>query len=217
MQDVRIRIGIAAILSGAAFFTIEGALAAFIWWLIFSHPLKVLKKIRVVFPIIIMIVFFSIIMEITGGGGLAYSIRMIIILLIGMWLYCEHQTGEFLHLGTWLFGDRAGFELGMLAEMAMQSLDILSSDFLQIRQAQELKGVRWGVRSLIPTGIILVHGTLRRADDAAELMAVRGYTRGGTFCPEFTTTMRDILGGLFALCMVIISFVPASEFFILYR
>jgi energy-coupling factor transporter transmembrane protein EcfT len=217
MQDVRIRIGVAAILSGAAFFTIEGALAAFIWWLVFSHPLEVLKRMRVVFPVVIMIVFFSIIMEMTGGGGFSYSIRMIVILLIGMWLYCEYHKGEFLHLGTWMFGDRAGFELGMLAEMGMQSLDMLSSDFVHIRQAQELKGVRLGVRSLIPTGIILVQGTLRRANDAAELMAVRGYTRGGTFCPEFSTTTRDILEGLFALCMVIISFIPASEFFILYR
>jgi hypothetical protein len=217
MQDVRIRVVTAAILSGAAFFTIEGALAALIWWLVFSHPLEVLKRIRVVFPVVIMIVFFSIIMEITGGGGFSYSIRMIVILLIGMWLYCEHQKEEFLHLGTWLFGDRAGFELGMLAEMGMQSLDILSSDFGQIRQAQALKGVHRGVRSLIPTGLILVQGTLRRADEAAELMAVRGYTRGGTFSPEFSTTMRDILEGLFALCMVIISFIPASEFFILYR
>jgi energy-coupling factor transport system permease protein len=164
-----------------------------------------------------MIVFFSIIMEMTGGGGFSYSIRMIVILLIGMWLYNEHHKGEFLHLGTWLFGDRAGFELGLLAEMGMESLDMLSSDFVQIRQAQELKGVHRGVQSLIPTGIILVHGTLRRADDAAELMAVRGYTRGGTFCPEFNTTTRDILEGLIALCMVIISFIPASEFFILYR
>jgi hypothetical protein len=217
MQDVRIRIGIAAVLSAAAFFTIEGAVAAFIWWLAFSHPLAVLKRIRVVFPIIIMIFFFSIIVEITGGGGLSYFIRMIVILVIGMWLYCEHRNGEFLHLGTWLFGDRAGFELGMLAEMGMQSLDILSSDFLQIRQAQELKGVRRGIRTLIPTGIILIHGTLHRAEDAAELMAVRGYTSGGTFCPKFSTTTRDILGALFALCMVIISFIPASEFFILYR
>jgi hypothetical protein len=48
-------------------------------------------------------------------------------------------------------------------------------------------------------------------------MAVRGYTRGGSYCPEFETPMKDIIAGIAALCMGIIAFIPVSEFFILYH
>jgi energy-coupling factor transport system permease protein len=99
----------------------------------------------------------------------------------------------------------------------MQSLDLMVSDFSRIRQAQKLKGTCWGIRSLVPAGSIIIHGALRRADETAELMAVRGYTRGGSCCPVFETPVRDIVAGLAALCMGIIAFVPVSEFFILYH
>jgi energy-coupling factor transport system permease protein len=105
----------------------------------------------------------------------------------------------------------------MIAEIGMQSLELMLSDFSRIRQAQELKGTIWGLRSLVPSGSILVHGALRRADETAELMAVRGYTHGGSYCPEFETPMKDIIAGIAALCMGIIAFIPVSEFFILYH
>jgi energy-coupling factor transporter transmembrane protein EcfT len=77
--------------------------------------------------------------------------------------------------------------------------------------------VRWGVRSLIPTAVILVHGALARAEDSAELLAIRGYRSGGTICPEFVTRPKDIAAGLCALCVIFFALVPVSEFFILYR
>jgi energy-coupling factor transport system permease protein len=217
MQDIRLRAGAAALLSIAAFASITGAVVVFIWWLIFSRPLQVLRKMRMVIPAIILIAFFGLVLELTGDGGFSYCLRMTVIILVGAWVYTGYCEGEFLRLGTWLLGKKTGFDLGMIAEMGMQSLGLMVSDFSRIRQAQELKGIRFGLRSLVPAGSILVQGTLRRADDTAELMAMRGYTRGGSYCPVFETPTRDILAGLVALCMGIIAFIPVSEFFILYH
>lgn len=217
MQDIRMRTGAAALLSLVAFAGITGALLVLIWWLVFSHPGEVLRKIRIAVPAIVLVLFFGLILELTGGGGFSYSARMTVIILIGAWLYAGYRQGEFLCLGTWLGGKKTGFDCGMVAEMAMQSLDLMAADLPRIRQAQELKGRRWGIRSLVPAGSVLIRGALRRADETAELMAVRGYQRGGSCCPSFTTTHRDIAAGIAAVCIGIIASVPVSEFFILYH
>ena len=217
MQDIRLRAGAAALLSLAAFSSIGGAAVVFIWWLIFSRPLLVLRKMWMVIPAIILIVFFGFVLELTGGGGISYGLRMTVIILIGAWVYTGYRQGEFLRLWVWLLGIKTGFDLGMIAEMGMQSLELMVSDFSRIRQAQELKGSNWGLRSLVPSVSILIHGALRRADETAELMAIRGYTHGGSYCPEFKIPVEDIIAGIAALCMGIITFIPVSEFFILYH
>ncbi len=217
MQDIRLRTGAAMILSFAAFISLSGAVVVFIWWLLFSHPAQVFKKIRMVVPAIILIAFFGILLEMTGGGGFSYCVRMIVIILVGAWLYCGYRQGEFLMLGTWLFGKKTGFDLGMTAEMGLQSMELMVSDLLRIRQALELKGTGRGVRSLVPAGSILIHDALRRADETAEIMAVRGYHNGGSCCPVFKPSFRDIIAAIAAICMGIIAFTPVSEFFILYH
>lgn len=217
MQDVRIRTGTAVLLSFAAFTSILGAGAVFLWWLLFANPLRLLKRVKVILPVILLIVFCALILEFTGGRGISYCLRMVVIVLVGAWLYAEYQTGDFLHLGTWLFGKKAGFELGMTAEMGMQALSLLAADLDRIKNAHKLKGLQWGSRSLVPAGMVLVRDTLRRADESAELLAVRGYVYGGNLDPEFITRKWDIVAGLAALCMGIISFIPVSEFFILYH
>ena len=217
MQDIRLRAGAAALLSLVAFSGTMGAAIVFVWWLIFSRPLQVLTKIRMMIPAIVLVVFFGSVLELTGGGGVSFFLRMTVIILVGAWVYNDYRQGEFQKLGTWLLGKKTGFELGMIAEMGMQSLELVISDFSRIRQAQELKGMQFGLRSLVPAGSILIWGTLRRAEDTAELMALRGYTRGGSYCPVFETPVSDIIAGLAALCMGIIAFVPVSEFFILYH
>lgn len=217
MQDIRIRTGTAALLSLAAFSGITGAAAVFLWWLVFSHPLRMKKKIRLLIPLVVLIAFFGIILELSGGGGLSYTLRMVVVIFVSTWLYSEYRTGEFLHLGTWIFGKKTGFELGMTAEMGMQAIDLMAADLDRIRQAQGLKGMQWGVQSLVPTGMILIRGALKRADESAELLAARGYVHGGTFCPVFETPRKDILAGFAALCSGIIAFIPVSEFFILYH
>ena len=217
MQDPRIRIGAAAILSISAFLSLHGAAFAFFWWLIFTPGVNLVKKIRLVFPFLIMTAFFSLVLELFSGNGLSYFVRMTVIILIGMWLYSEQKPGEVLSLSTWFFGDRAGFDLGLVAEMGMQSLSLIAADLDRVRMAEKIKGVRWGLHSLVPSAMILVHGALARAEDSAELLAIRGYRSGGTLCPEFLTGSGDLVAGLSAVCIVFLALMPVSEFFILYR
>ncbi|MCJ7741785.1 MAG: hypothetical protein MUO95_03770, partial [Methanoregula sp.] len=72
MQDPRIRIAAAAVLSLAAFMNLHGAAAVFLWWLVFTPRLQLAKRIKMVFSIILMIAFFSLVLELSGGGGLSY-------------------------------------------------------------------------------------------------------------------------------------------------
>jgi energy-coupling factor transporter transmembrane protein EcfT len=191
MQDVRLRTGTATLLSLIAFFSITGAVAALIWWFFFTENLRQVHKNRLVIPSIALIGIFGIILEITGGEGISYFFRMTVVILIGAWLLSGQKKGEFLHLGCWLFGNRTGFELGMLAEMALQNLDLLLVDFDRIQAAERMKGVRSGFKGFISTGRVLVHSTLLRAEDTAELLAVRGYMQGGTFVPVFAHGRMD--------------------------
>ena len=217
MQDPRIRIAAASILSIAAFISLQGAAAAFLWWMVFTPRFRIVKKIRLVFSLILMIAFFSIVLEIFGGNGFSYFCRMTVIILIGMWVFGEQQSGEFLAICVWLFGTRMGFDLGMVAEMGIQSLSSVSADLDRIRIAEKIKGKQWGIHSLVPAGLVLVHGALSRAEDNAELLAVRGYRSGGTLCPDFKTGTIDCVAGLCALGVLLFALIPVSEFFILYR
>jgi len=216
MQDPRIRIAAASVLSLAAFMSLHGAAAVFLWWLVFTPRLQLAKKIRLVFSLILMITFFSLVLELSGGSGLSYFARMTVIVLIGMWIFSEQKSGDFLAIGVWLFGNRAGFDLGMVAEMGIQSLVSVTADLDRIRVAEKIKGMQWNVSSLVPAGLVLVHGALVRAEDTAELLAIRGYQDGGSLCPTFFTRPLDIVAGMFAVCILFFSLIPVSEFFILY-
>lgn len=216
MRDIRLRTGTAMLLSITAFSSVLGAAAALLWWLIFTPNISLVRKNRLVLPSLILVGFFSIVLAATGGEGLSYFFRMLIVLLIASWLLAGQARGEFLDLGCWMLGPRWGFELGLLAEMALQNLETLLADFDRIRAAERLKGIRSGMRSLVPAGRILLHGTLMRAGDTAELLAVRGYVHGGTWVPEFKQGQMDISAALFALCAAFISLLPVSALFILY-
>lgn len=216
MQDPRIRVGSGIILSIAAFTSIPGAAAVFIWWLIFTPVRTQLKQMRLVIFMIAVIALFSLLLELTaGGGGISYFIRMMVIILIGMWMYTEYRPGDFLKLGVWLFGTRTGFELGMLADMGMQNISLLNRDFDRIRLAVKLKGNPWSVRNLVPVTLVLVHGALMRAENTAELLAIRGFTNGGVLDPEFSRTIKEIIAGVFTMVAGLIAVFPVSEFFIL--
>lgn len=209
MQDVRIRVCAGAILSCAAFLNLSGAAAALIWWLIFSPRLKSINQIRPVIGLIGMIGIIAIILQLTGGPGFSYFGRMTVIILIGTWLAAEYQPGEFLHFGVWLLGTRIGFELGLMAEMAMQSLVTLLRDFDHIRTALSMKGVPVTPITILPAGNLLIHLELARARDNAELLAVRGYQNGGTLEPVFLPCKRDIVAGL---CVIIVLFFALFPF-----
>ena len=215
MDDVRVRVGTATLLSLISFMSVTGAVLAFIWWLIFTPNIRLVFRNRLLLPSVSVIGFFSIILELTGGEGAGYFIRMLVIILIGAWLLHEQKQNDFLNLGSWLLGNRLGFDLGMVAEIAIQTLTDLTHDFQRIRVAGNLKGCAWGPGSIVPSGLILVKRTLSRAQDTTDLLAVRGYTGGGTREPVFSLSSRDAIAGFLALCVAIITLLPVSELFIL--
>jgi energy-coupling factor transporter transmembrane protein EcfT len=217
MQDVRMRIGTATLLTLVSFFSVPGAAGVFVWWLVFTPRLQEIRRIRLVAVPIVMIVLAAFFISTGGGDGLSYLVRMIAIVLIGIWLYSEREAGEFLHLGVWMLGNRLGFEMGMIAEMGMQMAESLAADLDRIHMAMSIKGQPWGVHTLVPAGLILVSDALARAQDTAELMAVRGFHNGGSLCPEFIHQRFDLIPVMAAIVVGFMVFVPVSEFLILYR
>jgi len=204
MQDPRIRLACAFLLSCAAFISIAGAAAVFIWWLLFTPRWKSIRYRTAVLATFVLFVIVAGLMTLTGSDGFSYLVRMIAILLIGTWVYAESAAGDFLTVGTWCLGKRIGFEAGMIAGMAMQLATGLADDFRRIRIATEQKGQSWGLRSIVPAGRILIHDTLRRADDTAEVLATRGYRTGGNLCPHFHTSSGDVVAGICAATTLIL-------------
>ena len=217
MQDVRLRTGVAVLLSIAAFLSIAGAAAAALWCMVFARKLSLRKNARLFLSLGLLVGFFAIVLQMNGGNGISYFVRMMVIVLIGVWVYSEQKKGEFLRLGVWLFGDRAGFDLGLVADMGMQAMDLLIADFEKIRLAGRLKRRPLTATRIVPAGIVLVSNALHRADDTAKLLAVRGYRDGGSLCPAFVTTRGDIAASLLACIVTLLAIIPVSEFFILYR
>jgi energy-coupling factor transport system permease protein len=164
-----------------------------------------------------LIGFVAILVVISGGNGFSYFVRMALVLFIGTWLYAEQKPGDFLSVAVWAFGKRTGFDMGMVGECAMQMAESLSRDLTRIQTAMSLKGQVWGTKNLVPAGLILIHDAMLRASDITELLAARGYRKGGSLCPVFCTSARDPVAGICAICAFFFAFIPVSEFFILYR
>ncbi|MCX6688568.1 MAG: hypothetical protein NTZ39_02565 [Methanoregula sp.] len=217
MQDARIRLASAALVSVAAFTSTWGALAVFLWWLVFSPRLQRMKNRMVILGMIVLISAVALLIWISGGDGFSYFLRMGVIVLIGSWLYTEQEPGDFLSVSVWALGRRTGFDLGMIGECAMQHAESLSRDLVRIQIATKLKGEAWGVRNLVPAGFILIHDALVRADDMSEILAVRGYHKGGVLCPGFQRCHWDWVAGICAICAFFFAIIPVSEFFILYQ
>lgn len=207
MQDSRIRLGSAALLSVAAFASIWGALGACAWWLVFSSRQKSIKNPQVVAGMLLLIGLVSALMTVLGENGISYFMRMAVIILIGAWIWSDQKPGEFLAVSVWCLGKKTGFTLGLIAESGLLMADALSKDVFRIRIAQNLKGVPWTIQSIIPTGYVLISDALMRADETATLLAVRGYRHGGSFCPSFVTGPADWLAGICAVCVFVIAFV----------
>jgi hypothetical protein len=212
MQDPRIRLLAACLLSAAAFISMIGAAAVIAWWLVFTPRLRCVRHRMAVLAAGALFCLVSLAVFLSGGGGLSYLVRMTAILLIGTWLYADSLPGDFPALGTWLLGPKTGFELGMTAGMAIQAADGLGDDFARIRLASAQKQVPWGIRSAISSGRVLICDALTRADEMAELLAMRGYREGGTCCPRFRTPSWDIAAGICAGIILVVAFIPVSDF-----
>jgi len=191
MQDPRIRLACALLLSLAAFISIAGAAASFLWWLVFTPRWKNIRHVRAVLATFLLFALIASAMVLTGTDGFSYLVRMTAILLVGTWVYADSRTGDLLATGAWLGGSRAGFEVGMIAEISLAMAQGLSADFSRVRLAAEQKGQAWGIRSILPAGRVIISDALRRADETAEVLAVRGYRCGGTLCPLFFASPRE--------------------------
>jgi energy-coupling factor transport system permease protein len=209
MQDVRIRICASVLLCYAAFINIYGAAAALVWWMLFTPRFVIIHRVRIVISTLIVIGFISLVLQVNDASGFSYFIRMLAILLIGLWLAAAYQPGEFLRFGVWMGGNRIGFEIGIMAEMAMQSFTTLLSDLDHIRMSLNMKGIPVTIKNIIPTANLLIHKELARAKDNAELLAIRGYHNGGVLKPVFIYGRMDVVAILGAFLVAVIAIFPS--------
>ncbi|KUL01443.1 MAG: hypothetical protein PWQ88_1102 [Candidatus Methanomethylophilaceae archaeon] len=205
MQDPRLRILCTVLLSVGSFISPVGAVATLVWWLLFTTRLRALPHPRTVVGIIIMIAVTALVSELSGGEGLPYLIRMIPILLVAMWAYSDRNEGELLDVSVWMFGKGIGFDMGLMAEMGMQSLSQIAHDLSRIRQAMIIKGMKPSIRVIIPMATNIVVNQLRRAEGIAKLLRVRGYRGGGELKPRFMTERRDMVLTISAMIVLVLA------------
>jgi hypothetical protein len=216
MQDSRLRVFSTILLSFTAFFHVYGALLVMLWWLVFTPRGKVLPRPKVLVGLFGMILAVSIIVQLQGGDGVSYMIRMGAIILIAGWAYSERKPGDLLSVSVWLFHPRYGFEIGLIAEMVVQSLQLIEDDIEHLRIALRLKGLE-GWRTMIPLAVSLIHTQLGRSKEQAAILAVRGYRGEGLVCPAFASSKMDKFAFLLVLAIVFSVIGYGSDIFILTR
>jgi len=199
MQDPRLILLSTVALSLAAFASAWGALLALAWWLLATPRRFPVRQWRSAVGFFLLVLATAALVALSGGNGLSYLLRISVILLIASWAYASRKGGEFLDLGSWALGNRTGFELGLVAEMVVGSLEGLDRDLSMLRLAIRLKAGRITLASLISALGILMRRELDRARDLGDILAVRGYRHGGTLCPRFGRGPWD---GLAAACAV---------------
>ena len=215
MQDARLRLLSVICLSLATFTSVFGAVMTLLW--LFLYPRSLTPALRSV-AFWILILFTGIIASISqysGGEGISYFIRMSVIILIAFCIYSGWSPGEYLDLLVWLFGNKVGFDIGLAVEMSIQGLHEAYREFRRILIASTLKGIRSGFRIIPSVGFLLIHTRLMRAQDQADLLISRGYVQGGSCCPVFRTSKKDIFTGFCAVLIFILSFILVRDIFIL--
>lgn len=215
MQDPRLRLFSVTVLSLVAFASTVGAAAAFVWWLLFTPRAKSLPRPGVLLPLVAMVAATALVSSWGGGAGLSYLVRMTVILLLASWAYAETENGEVLAVAVWALGNRVGFEVGLVAELGISGISVLRKEIEQVRMAMALKGIRPGARSIVPLAVTLIVTQIRRADEVARLLVVRGYTIGGKTCPRFRADPLDVPAAIAAVIPALLSTLPLRDVFIL--
>jgi len=205
VQDGRLKILAATVLSVAAFLSTAGAVAALAWWLLFTPRLRGIKNPRAVLFFLAILCITAVVVQLTAGGGLTYLFRMTVVVLIAAWYHGARKSGEVLEVAVSLLGTRTGFDLGLLAEMAARSLDLLVEDVGMMQIAWQMKGTPRRLQTLTPALSLLLHRQLQQSAEQASLLALRGYTGGGSLCPSFPFPARDMP----AVCCVLLAVVIA--------
>jgi len=204
MNDIRIRTITAAILSVTAFLSLAGALFTILWWLFFTRRFAAVPKRSFIAVSLSFVAIIAVVLQILQGSGISYGARMAAVMLVAAWLYAEYRPGEMLNLSVWALGRRYGFDLGLTAELSVQAFSSLFTDFDRMRTAWAIKGSKLSASRLSAAGTFLTRSALVRARDTGELLAARGYCRGGTLCPAFSPTMSDVIASSGAVAAVIL-------------
>ncbi|MCG7855122.1 MAG: hypothetical protein MIO88_04635 [Methanoregulaceae archaeon] len=215
MQDARIRLIALVSLSIATFLSVPGALLTLVWLVLSPRTLKEAMKSAAFWVIILFVAIIATATQVTGNDGISYLIRTGVIILLAFSVYREWHPGEYLDLSVWLFGKKAGFDIGLAVEMSIQGLHEASREFARIRSALLLKELKPGISMIPAVGFLLIHTRLMRAREQADLLATRGYRAGGSCCPVFRTSHRDKIMGFLAILIVFLSFIPVRDIFIL--
>ncbi|MBN1194390.1 MAG: hypothetical protein JXA08_03430 [Methanomicrobiaceae archaeon] len=205
MQDPRLRLFSVFTLSLAAFASDTGAILALLWWA--AVPPRHGKSIpgRATCAIWIMVLAVAAGIQVTGGNGLSYLLRMTAVLIIAGWAYRGQRGGEVLDVAVWAGGRHAGFETGLLAELAVQTLRLMEQDIAHMKNALRLKGPGWGVSSALSVAQTLLITQLHRSEDQALILARRGYRHGGTLCPAFAPPWTDKIAALCAFSILLVA------------
>jgi energy-coupling factor transporter transmembrane protein EcfT len=205
MRDPRLKILAVIALSIASFTSTIAALLTVTWWLFHDRERGKIFRSRPFWIYLGIIALFSLLVQIEEGNGISYLIRLGSIAVVALWTFREYRCGEFLDVSVWAFGKKTGFELGLVAEMSMQGFRVLGEDMDRIRMAHLLKGQRWSGKVLPSALSLLLITMLRRADKQAQLLALRGYQKGGELCPEFPKPSWDVLSTIAALLILAFS------------
>lgn len=214
MQDPRLRIAATILLSVAAFTSLAGTVAAFFWWLLFSGGRKALPSLPVAISIGLVVGLVGMMVQLTGGDGISYTLRIGMVLLIAAWAYHELQEGDLLRVSVWLLGDDIGFDTGLLAEMGIVSMTWIRYDLTTANHALVLKGVYDPLRRLLALGMTILHLQMERSREQAKVLAMRGYRGGGRACPVFQWKITDIPGIVLALAAFLFAFDAVRDVFI---
>ncbi|UUX92955.1 hypothetical protein [Methanoplanus endosymbiosus] len=198
MQDARVRFFSVILLSIAAFTGYAGSALAFLWWLLFSERRRSLPELKFFAGIIAMISAISLLMYMQGLNGPEYFVKMAVILLIAFYAWSEFVPGEFLNIMVWLFGSRYGFELGMIAELSLENIRRISYDISKARMALKIKYEKQKIKNIIPVAGNITIQAVRRSYEQAGILAMRGYSHGGSLRPSFKTSGKDIAAMLFS-------------------
>lgn len=206
MQDPRIRLGAAILLSIAAFLSVFGALLTVLWWLICTRRTTSFRTIQVLLLVLLLPAVAAVATSASGGDGLSYFVRIAAVLLIASWAYSERYPGEFLDVSVWLLGQRIGFDLGLIGEMSLSNAEVVVDELRRTRIALSQKKQHISIKNLAPIISSLLIRQLRLAHERAGILAMRGYRGGGSLCPSFLTPYPDIAAGVLCVLIFAVSF-----------
>ncbi|MDD3977566.1 MAG: hypothetical protein PHI15_05345 [Methanomicrobium sp.] len=206
MQDARLRIFSIFLLSFSAFTSITGAGLVFIWWLFFSEREKSIPSVRIFLGFFFLTSAVAFFMEIRGFNGLFYFCKMIVILLVACWAFSHITSKDLLNFMTWMFGQKYGFELGLISAIALNKIKLTSEDYSRAKIAHSIKKtkIRWYDYISVLGNIFI--WSLRDASQQGKILALRGYTFGGSMQPSFEKSKNDIIPAFLAITIFLFSF-----------